>query len=171
MHYRRYRIYGDPLMVRTAIGEPISFFENTVMSFQGDECLEWRYARSSDGCAVLYYEGASWRVPRLLCKLVHGDAPSSEHVAAHSCGRGHMGCVNPNHIRWATHQENMDDRARHGTTARGESNSEAKLTEDEVRKIRAMAERHTHRAIADKFAVSETAVSRIISGKTWKHLS
>lgn len=51
-----------------------------------------------------------------MCQKAHGDPPSPKHDAAHSCGRGHEGCVNPNHLSWKTKKQNQADRITHGTS-------------------------------------------------------
>jgi IS30 family transposase len=47
----------------------------------------------------------------------------------------------------------------------------AKLTADDVRRVRALRSTgRTLRSIADEFGVCHTAISRIITGKSWKEL-
>ena len=56
--------------------------------------------------------------------------------------------------------------------AKGSRNSQAKLTEDAVRKIRAAyrAGGTTKAALAQTFGVSPTTVGRVVSGERWKHV-
>jgi hypothetical protein len=57
------------------------------------------------------------------------------------------------------------------TEARGENVSTAKLTEDQVREIRAT--RLYRGAISDmmrRYGVSRTALTQLLRGNTWKHL-
>ena len=51
------------------------------------------------------------------CEWAHGPKPTALHEVAHSC-RNRV-CVNPRHLRWATRQENADDRMRHGAPGPG----------------------------------------------------
>ena len=44
---------------------------------------------------------------RLSLKMAIGDPPNGELFCLHSCDVST--CVNPAHLRWGTHQENMDD--------------------------------------------------------------
>lgn len=53
---------------------------------------------------------------------------------------------------------------------RGERHYRAKLTADDVRLVRELAEEMTIRKIAEKFDVSHHAVHSIIKHKTWKHV-
>jgi hypothetical protein len=74
-------------------------------------------------------------------------------------------------LRWGTHQENMDDRDRHGTTPRGETNGRAKLTDEKVLTIRARLDRGEKQAtVAADLDVSRTTVYRVHSGRSWSHV-
>jgi len=54
---------------------------------------------------------------------------------------------------------------------RGERNPRAKLTESDVRLIRALgAHGLTQRAIAAKFEVSKRAVEAVLTGQSWRHV-
>ena len=56
-------------------------------------------------------------------------------------------------------------------TRRGVKHPRAKLTEDDVRLIRALSkEGLSQRVIARKFYVSKRAVEAILTGRTWRHL-
>ena len=75
-----------------------------------------------------------------------------------------------NHIdnlRWDTPQNNQRDRAKHGTSNRGERCAAAKLTEQQVAAIR--ADSRLQREIAADYGVRENTISRIKSGKRWAH--
>lgn len=67
----------------------------------------------------MWIDGRTHTVSRLVCEYINGKAPSPEHEAAHNCGKGHEGCVNPLHMRWATRAENFSDKVIHGTSMRG----------------------------------------------------
>ena len=57
-------------------------------------------------------------------------------------------------------------------TRRGERNPRAKLTESDVRLIRALgAHGLTQRAIAAKFEVSKRAVEAVLTGQSWRHVA
>ena len=92
------------------------------------------------------------------------------HQAAHSCGHGDEGCVNPSHLRWATPQENSDDMVLHGTQACGEKNGWSKLTASQVREIRGLKGEMPQRAVAERFGTSQSNVSLIHLGRAWSHL-
>lgn len=130
-----------------------------------DECLIWPFARSKTGYGSLGRSSPH----RRMCEIAHG-APSAPGLeAAHSCGNGDGGCVNPRHLRWASPSENRQDKVRHGTDARREKCSAAKLTEANVCALR---EEYTcggisQRALARKYGVSQSEISRVLGGKRW----
>lgn len=71
-------------------------------------------------------------------------------------------------IKWGTHRENMRDKARHGTQARGENHHSSVLTEDDVRAIR--GDKRPSREVAKDYRVSQVCVVFIRNRKTWKHV-
>jgi hypothetical protein len=125
-----------------------------------DPCLFWPFGRSKNGYA---YVGKSPRgVHRVMCEHRNGPPPSPEHQAAHSCGKGHLGCVNPHHLNWKTVSENQIERYQHSGLTK-----KAKLTPAQVDEIRALEGRAKVNDIAEMFGVSDTTIRSILSGKLW----
>lgn len=112
--------------------------------------------------------GQSQNVHRLVCETEHGPAPFG-YEAAHSCGNGHLGCVNRNHLSWKTRAGNAADMVAHGTSAKGEGHGLAKLTEDAVREIRRFGT-SDRRSLADRFSVCAHTIGEIQRGDTWAWL-
>jgi hypothetical protein len=106
-----------------------------------------------------------------MCELAHGKPPSSEHEAAHSCGKGREGCVNPLHLRWATTSENHADKKLHGTFLFGSAVKNSKLSETQAVEIRKMRGTKSCTQLAKIFDVSPSTVNFIHTGKRWAHLS
>ncbi len=50
---------------------------------------------------------------RAMCILAHGLPPDPKLMAIHSCGNGHLSCVNPAHLRWGTGKDNAQDAKLH----------------------------------------------------------
>ena len=76
-------------------------------------------------------------------------------------------------LSWGTHSENMLDRTKHGTNwdNRGENCPTAKLTWGQVVEIRrAYRSGTTQIALAKRYGVDQSLVSRIVNGHYWKHL-
>ncbi|MFA8385423.1 MAG: hypothetical protein ACEPO2_07345 [Pelagibaca sp.] len=169
-HYGRLRRHGDPLGGRQMNGEATSWLAAHV-EFSGSECLTWPFARSNGGRGKVKIHGREEGAHRAMCRLAHGNPESEELEAAHSCGKGHKGCVNPKHLRWATRQENVADKFVHGTTLRGDLSPGSKLTPDDVKNIRRLAAQALPQSvIATQYEIHQSMVSKIASGSAWSWL-
>lgn len=109
-HYLRFKRHGTPLGGGTSLGEPLLFLQS-ILKTSAVECIPWPFGRIANGYPNLNGTYAH----RRICEMTHGPAPSGRHHAAHSCGNGHLACVNPNHISWKTPKENEADKLIHGT--------------------------------------------------------
>lgn len=125
-----------------------------------DSCLLWPFGRSGNGYAYIKQRTAS--VHRIMCEHRNGPPPSDKHQAAHSCGNGHLGCVNQWHLNWRTPGENQVERYQHSGLTK-----KAKLTPAQVDEIRALEGRAKINDIAERFGVSDTTIRSIMSGKLW----
>ena len=117
-HYQRWKRFGDPAYVKLKMppkGEPKRFFEEIILPYKGEDCIAWPYAKTPAGYGQIWWEGRLQVVSRLACTMIHGEPPSPNLDAAHSCGNGHLGCSNPNHLSWKTRAENVADMIMHGT--------------------------------------------------------
>ncbi|NNU70441.1 hypothetical protein G9X67_34890 [Rhizobium sp. WYCCWR 11152] len=169
-HYRRLLKHGDPLGGGTSKGELLRWIHEVALHHVGDECLIWPFGKGGRGYGNLWIDGKMVNAHRYLCQIAHGEPPTPDHEAAHSCGKGHEGCISQEHLSWKTHSENMADKLIHGTHRRGERNAGAKLTEADVLEIRAMKGVETLRKTAERFGVSQEAISAIHRGKKWAWL-
>lgn len=164
-HYIRLRKYGDPMGGSPVFhGEPMKFLTEVALKHSSDECLRWPYYIRADGRGQVRYKGRDQIASRVVCELAHGEPPTPEHEAAHSCGKGHLGCVAPGHLRWATMLENEHDKFIHGTTVRGEKSGRTTLTDEKVVEILSLRGVETQAAIAERFNISERTVRRVNSG-------
>lgn len=170
-HYQRWRKYGDPLSGRTSLGALSAFLEQALGS-DTDQCINWPFVRNSKGQGQIRLNGRAQYASRVVCERAHGAPPTSLHEAAHSCGNGHLGCVNPRHLRWATRSENHADKLIHGTHNRGERHNMVKLTEAEVIEIRWRAGAgESQRALARAYGVGPRTVRDIVHRKKWAWLT
>lgn len=151
-------------------GYPCKIMFRAGLQQQREDCLIWPLTRTPGGYGQLRVRGWAQGAHREVCERAHGPAPTPDHQAAHSCGQGHEGCVNPLHLRWATHSENQMDRAEHGTSNRGEDNHFDKLSEDQVREIRRLHGHVSQQALAARFGVSRSNVQAIQYRKSWAWL-
>ena len=167
-HYRRMKAHGDPTAGSASPSERQAFVA-VAAAHSGPECLMWPFGRNGRGCAEIKNGGQSQGVHRMVCALVHGE-PNGQMDAAHSCGRGHEGCVSGAHLSWKTRAENFNDRWGHGTWPKGEKGPNAKVTEDDVRSIRAAAGLRTQGDLAKAYGISRQQIGHIQSGKSWSHV-
>lgn len=122
---------------------------------------------------ALYVDGAqrTKQVNRLVCEAFHGPPPdwSRNYHAAHWDGNELNN--RPENLRWATSKENIEDKNRHGTMARGERGGRTKLTEAQVLEIRRRrASGELGKTLAEEFGVSTTVISRIHLRRIWAHI-
>lgn len=170
LHYQRWKRYGDPNFVKLEMaprGEPREFLEAVVFRYEGDECIVWPYCCFPSGYGQIRVDGKSQTVSRLVCERRHGPPPGAGYDAAHSCGKGHLGCITPAHLAWKTRAGNIEDMIDHGTARRGERAVNSKLTAGEVREIRALKGSATQRQLAERFGVRPQAISRIHQNARW----
>ena len=132
-------------------------------------CQEWQ-GRRIKNYGSLSHKGKNIGVHRIVAFLVYGE-PEPGMFALHSCDN--PPCINPDHLRWGTHAENVQDTTSRNRRAvkRGERNGRAKLDEAKVKAIRAIyGTGPTTVEIAELYGVSNQIISRIIRGKAWSHL-
>lgn len=142
-------------------GKGIMFLRAHV-DHQGDDCLLWPWS-APNGYGEMGYCGRLYYAHRLMCEMVHGEAPAGKIEAAHNCGNGL--CVNPKHLEWKTPSENQCDRAAHGTKSTG---SAGKITPAQADEIRALRGTKTQRQIAAMYGITRSNVSNIQNGYHFK---
>lgn len=171
-HYLRWVKFGDPLR-EPPEGESLRFLKDVALNSESDDCISWPFFRDKNGRGRISIKGRrSLLVHREVCTLAHGNAPSPKLHAAHSCGNGHEGCVNPKHLRWATAKENSEDAIRHGSIARGTRLPHCRLSENAVREIRELSKTtKSQKEIAKTFKVDRSHISDIVNRKRWSWLS
>lgn len=167
-HHQRWRVHGSPDVTLRAVG--LLDWLNAHTSHRGDGCLIFPFKRRPDGYGQVIIDGKNCRAHRVMCEAVHGPPPTAKHEAAHGCGNGHLGCVSPEHLRWATRSENIADRIVHGTGQFGERNPSAKLTEQAVFAIRGLAGKLPRSEAAKLFGVSTATISDIQRRRRWAWL-
>lgn len=149
---------------------PLRFLLDVAMNHSSEECLTWPYARNMEGYGRVRVGRKMHLAHRYICTLVNGAPPAQDYHAAHSCGKGRLGCVNPRHVSWKTPRENIKDKITHGTQRRGETNGGAKITEEQVLQIMHLKGIESQRSIAFRFGITQSSVSRIHMGTRWSWL-
>lgn len=171
-HYLRFKRHGSPELGGPAHGEAMAWIK-AHLGHSGDECLIWPFAKDKTGNARIRHKGRNITAARLMCELVHGAPEPGQTDCAHSCGNGHLACMNPKHLRWATHHENVLDAKAHDTIRRGERHGNAKLTERKVREIRRMCRKNPaipKSDLAKKYNVHANTIRKLATGEYWSWL-
>lgn len=132
-------------------------------------CWEWTgHTRKASGYGEVSWGLDERRVHRIAYIALVGPIPDGL-ILLHGCDN--PPCFNPDHLSLGTLIDNADDMIAKRRNAFGEKSPHAKLTEDQVREIRAMAGQMPQRLIADRFGIKQMQVSRIIRGERWRHVA
>lgn len=143
-------------------------------------CWIWQGAKSKDGYGNVGTGGEVKLVHRVVYEMCVGEIPEGKCVCHNCPGGDNPACCNPSHLFVGTHQENMQDAAKKGRIkprdSKGEKNPFAKLTEEQVIKIRLkFAELNGTRdragVVALEFGVTRVTVYRVVKRKIWSHVS
>jgi len=132
-------------------------------------CWEWTKGRDKDGYGRIAVNRRDTRAHRLAYQCWVGEIPEG-HVVRHKCDN--PPCINPEHLETGTNADNMRDKRIRMRSARGVGHGWSKLTEDQVRYIRAeytMGNR-SQQSIADEMGVSQVHVSDIVRRVLWTHI-
>jgi hypothetical protein len=110
----------------------------------------------------------NFRVHRLIYELKIGSA-NGRHVL-HSCDNPQ--CINPDHLRLGTHQENMQDMISKQRNANGVRHGSVRLTENNVREIRSLyaTGKYTTRGLGYLYNIDAKHAWNIVNRKKWKNL-
>ena len=128
----------------TRAGAAFEFFSACIHAEQ-DECIIWLFRCNNRGYAeIRIQEYETTLAHRIMCIIVNGPPPTSKHHAAHNCGDGTNGCVNPKHVGWKTSVDNAQDKFQHGNESRN--------------------------ALSLRFNTSIENVRDIQNGRRWRHL-
>lgn len=137
------------------------------------ECDEWHLAKDKHGYGVAHVGKKRVFAHRLAyCEwrgLSLGDI--SGQVVMHKCDN--PSCVNPNHLKLGTQQDNMSDMADKNRSCIGQRNGRSKLTEEQCREIIRDYRPYVKGMVAEmslKYGVSERAIRKIATGERWSYV-
>lgn len=125
-------------------------------------CFCWAGYVDRDGYGRIKVKGENILAHRVAWELFNGAIPEGEQVL-HACDN--PSCSRPDHLFLGDAAVNMADRNAKDRQAKGERNGRAKLTERQVREIRASAE--GIRPLARKYGLDPKSVRDIRSGRNW----
>ena len=104
------------------------------------------------------------RCHRLVWELVNGEIPKGLFVL-HRCDV--RNCVNPKHLFLGTPKENTQDMISKQRHAFGLKHWNSKLSADQVSSILEDYKTISQNAVAKKYGVSQSLISRIVGGFHW----
>lgn len=130
------------------------------------ECWPWRGCTTKDGYGQIRIAGPKQRAHRVMFSLFNPGVRAP--LVRHNCHNPR--CINPAHLRAGTALDNAHDRmhANRGGDLRGTANGRSKLTDDDVRAIR--ASRLTGSTLAEQYGISKAMACRIKRGAAWSHI-
>lgn len=174
-HYRRLRLYGDPLGSRPRA----KYYHKTVPVEdrfwkhvdKTGECWLWTGAKNNTGYGQFRVTHDSIILAhRFSYKLANGVL-SAEDDVAHSCDTPL--CVRPSHLVAGSTADNIRDAHRKGRAIMGERVTGAKLTEENVREARRAytAGEASQRVLAARFGVEPHTMRLALRRQTWKHVA
>lgn len=170
-HYRRWQLYGDPNEMKQQQHHGLSLMDRLmVWCSKSAGCWEWTGFRDSKGYGRINIGDTPALAHRVSWEVFRSPIPDGMYVL-HRCDN--PSCMRPEHLFLGDQQMNMDDkmskkRHRYGVS-RGIAHGCSKLTEDQVREIRASV--GPSRITAEQYGISGRQVRDIRTLKVWKHLS
>lgn len=169
-HYQRLRMHGDPSVCLTdnlPAGTALAWLQEQILQRSRSDCWAWPFSMRYRDYGVLRYLGQNMNaagVALILTGHPRPDPPTNHLI--HACDN--PPCVNPDHLRWGTHQENMADKMAKNRHAYGEKIGRGKLTDEDVRAIR--KDHRTQEAVAASYGVTHRVIGKIRNGSLWKHV-
>lgn len=126
------------------------------------------HARDLDGYPLIKRK-KTIRISRYIYEECFGFIPDN-HLVRHTCDNPN--CISPEHLITGTHKQNSEDMVSRNRSARGEKNGSAKLTTEDVLRIRETYKRGIVRLkdLAIENNVSIVTISDIVNENTWRHI-
>lgn len=137
-----------------------------------NDCIIWKGAKTTAGYGMRTIKQKQFYIHRLILEEKLKRPIRKGYCACHTCDI--PACINPHHLFEATQAENIADRDRKGRFVNliaGEQNPHAKLTENQVSKLRQMKMcGKSTKELAAIFGVCQRTIQMIIADKLWKNI-
>lgn len=140
------------------------------------DCMEWQGGYTGNGHPSVRHNKQNVLARRLAYTLA-GNVIKAKHVLANTCNNPR--CIDPEHVVQRTEKQHMIHMGKQGRqsdhlrsakiAATKRASSQAKLTEEQVREIRASSK--TQRQLAAEYGINPTRINGIRQGRMWKDFS
>jgi hypothetical protein len=136
---------------------------------RGDGCWEWPGTRTIYGYGEVKWNGKKRVTHRVAWELTHGSIPVGMSVC-HRCDN--RPCCRPDHLFLGTQADNVADKVAKGRQLRGSAMPSAKLSEMDVKNMRALHEMGLRNCdISLVYRQSPGKVTRILKRELWRHVT
>lgn len=158
---------------RTMISD--NFFAHVDQSGGPDACWPFLRSKNAKGYGRVWVNGRCEEAHRHAFALVNGPIPAQIEgqiaCVLHACD--FPSCCNPKHLRLGTKFDNAQDREIRGRGNQpvGEASGSSKLSTRDVLFIKRCADIYNSYEMAEMLGVQNTAISRVLNGEVWAHVS
>lgn len=147
-------------------------FESKYIPEPNSGCWIWLGATNKDGYGRFKFHNKLIGAHR-ASMMIYNEQENSSMCVLHKCDNPY--CVNPNHLFFGTHLDNMRDKKKKGRVgfnpSYGEEHYNSKLKIEDITSIRTLSSKgHSNKEIAVLFDINPSTVSQIIRRVTWKHI-
>ncbi len=180
---RGYGFFCSRACWRLSLGDATARFWASVDQRGPDDCWIWKgKPHAATGYGRFTVDGTTFGAHRYAYILTHGPITDGL-LVCHTCDARYPAgdissrlCCNAAHMFLGSTADNFRDMHQKGRAtqkrSRGEKRSNARLTEDDVRQIRAEYARGGifQHQLAARYGVCQATMYEAISGKTWAHV-
>lgn len=132
-------------------------------------CWEWQGCLNYNGYGVVGRNNYTVKTrAHQIAYIAYKGEYDKRLLICHTCNNSK--CCNPEHLYAGTLKQNMTDRDKSGTTAKGERHGRSKLLESQVKEILSLKGVLSERKLAVRYGVSNTAIGYILRHKNWSKL-
>lgn len=136
-----------------------------------DECWLWNACVNKKGYGA--FQARKLKITKIahrIAYLLGYGSLDEDLMVCHSCDT--PGCCNPKHLFQGNAKQNSEDMVKKGRSPIGSKQGLTTLSEEDVAAIKSCLKtgRFQQKELARKFNVVQQTISRINTGKDWRHI-